>query len=261
MPWVDQAMSILNQGWFSILVGTIVAVVTYRLARQRTSLAYVYLGEHLLGSSSDSLPPAIVVQYNGSSIPRLTKSIIIIWNSGENTLSGGDIVDKDPLRFHIADGRILSLSVLKTGRAVNDFRILTTPGEDTNEVEFTFDFLDANDGAVVEILHTSTDRQPRIKGTLRGLPRGARNFGRFLRTKPRKKPTRGKIPDLLFYLGVAASGALFAASGGRLEFLSDLGRAGTIAASFLGGFAGMWATNWYFTKRKYPKSLHTEALE
>ena len=262
MSWIDNALSLVGQGWFGTLVGLIAAAVTYLWSRKRTSLGYVHLGEHLLGSASDSLPSSIVVQYDGISIPRLTKSIIIIWNSGENTLSGSDIVSKDPLRFHIgADGRILSLSILKASRAVNDFRILTAPGEDTSEAEFSFDFLDAKDGAVVEILHTSTDRQPRIKGTLRGLPKGARSFGRFTRPQPRKNSVISKIPSSLILVCMASAGFIFAISGGRLEILTGPGPAGSVVASFTGGLFGMWATSEYFSRRRYPKSLHTEALE
>lgn len=100
MSWIDYAQGLLEKSWLGTLLGItgiVIAVLTYLWTRRRTSLAYVYLGEHLLGSASDALPPEIVVQYNGISIPRLTKSILILWNSGENTINGEDIVAKDPL--------------------------------------------------------------------------------------------------------------------------------------------------------------------
>lgn len=180
--------------------GIVIAVLTYLWTRRRTSLAYVYLGEHLLGSASDALPPEIVVQYNGISIPRLTKSILILWNSGENTINGEDIVAKDPLRFHVGgDGRNLAAVILKSTRAVNDFSILKPPDGDVSEMEFTFNFLDKNDGVVVEVLHTSADRKPSIKGTLKGLPQGFRNLGQFTRPKPLKK-TSGKLRSITWIL-------------------------------------------------------------
>ncbi|WP_321863405.1 hypothetical protein [Pseudomonas paraveronii] len=266
MSWIDYAQSLLDKSWLGTLLGIagiVFGVLTYLWTRKRTSLAYVHLGEHLLGSASDALPQQIVVQYNGISIPRLTKSIVILWNNGENTVNGEDIVAKDPLRFHVGDdGQILSILILKSSRAVNDFSFLSTPSAKANEEVFTFNFLDANDGVVVEILHTSTDRKPRIKGTLKGLPQGFRNLGQFIRPKPQKsKP--GKLQPLgsiLLPIGVALTGFLTAVYGPRPWFLAN-SDTGLLVYSFLGVVVGMWLNNRFWTRRKYPKSLHTEALE
>lgn len=267
MSWIDYAQGLLEKSWLGTLLGItgiVIAVLTYLWTRRRTSLAYVYLGEHLLGSASDALPPEIVVQYNGISIPRLTKSILILWNSGENTINGEDIVAKDPLRFHVGgDGRILSAVILKSTRAVNDFSIPKPPDGDVSEMEFTFNFLDKNDGVVVEVLHTSTDRKPSIKGTLKGLPQGFRNLGQFTRPKPQKK-TSGKLRSITWILSppvMAVGGFLTAVYGPRPAFFLTNPDSGLFFYSFLGAFVGMWLNNRFWTRRKYPKSLHTEALE
>lgn len=254
----------MDQGRVGLLAGLVVTGVMYLITRRRTSVGYVHLGEHLLGSASDALPSGIVVQYNGMSIPRLTKSILIFWNTGENTVRGSDIVEKDPLRLHIGDdGKILSISVIRTSRSVNEFCLAPTPGLKANEAAITFDFLDAKDGVVVEILHTSTDRKPSIKGTLRGLPQGFRNLGQFTRPKPQKKKRSGPLSALtaavfnpiVFFCACL----LFSFYGPRPEIISD----GTFTGlmGLLGGFSGMWAVNSWATRRKYPKSLHFPALE
>jgi hypothetical protein len=267
MSWIDYAQGLLDKSWLGTLLGIagiVFAVLTYIWTRRRTSLAYVYLGEHLLGSASDALPPEIVVQYDGMSIPRLTKSTLIFWNSGENTVSGEDIVDKDPLRFRVGDdGKILSISIVKSSRAVNDFSFRELPDQIFNEMGFTFNFLDANDGVVVEILHTSTDRRPSIKGTLKGLPQGFRNLGQFTRPKPQKrKPSKwSSIAWGLSTPIVLVGGYLTAVYGPRPAFFLTNPDTALFFYSFLGVFAGMWLPNWFWTRRKYPKSLHTEALE
>ncbi|WP_460115760.1 hypothetical protein [Pseudomonas sp. H2_D02] len=261
MSWIDMAFSLMAQAWLGTVIGIvslIVAAVTYLWTRKRTSLGYVHLGEHVLGSASDSLPSAIVVQYNGVNIPRLTKSVVIFWNSGENTVLGADIVATDPLRFQIGDdGQILSISVLKASRSVNDFTILPSPTE-THKAAFNFNFLDANDGVVVEILHTSTDRKPRISGTLRGLPQGVRNFGQFKRPKPRKIKRMGPLPALIPFVFLCACFAI-AFYVPRPEFISASAFNGLMG--MLGGFWGMWTVDCWATRRKYPKSLYVDALE
>ncbi|MGY2223416.1 hypothetical protein ACW9IK_12075 [Pseudomonas gingeri] len=267
MSWIDYAQGLLDKSWLGTLLGIagiVFAALTYLWTRKRTSLAYVHLGEHLLGSASDALPSEIVVQYNGISIPRLTKSILILWNSGENTVSGEDIVARDPLRFHAGDdGRILSAVILKSSRSVNDFSILKTLDIGANEITFNFNFLDTNDGVVVEILHTSTDRKPSIKGTLKGLPQGFRNLGQFTRPKPQKK-MQGKLRSLawsLFPAVMVLGGFLAAVYGPRPSFFLTNPDTGLFFYSFLGAFVGMWLNNRFWTRRKYPKSLHTDALE
>lgn len=267
MEWIDYALNLFGQSWFGTLigiVGLVAAVFTYLWTRRRTSMAYVHLGEHILGSASDSLPAEIDVQYSGISIPRLTKTTLIIWNSGENTVSGSDIVSKDPLRFAVgSDGRILAVSVLKTSRSVNDFVLVPPLERTTNEAKFTFDFLEANDGAVIEILHTSTNRKPRVEGTLKGLPKGFRNLGQFTRPKPQKKRSKGPFGILrpaLPFIGVAAAGFLFAAFESQSTTF-HLDRMSNILMPFMGGFAGMWAASWFVSRRRYPISLHMEALE
>ncbi|WP_367082547.1 hypothetical protein ABV589_16455 [Pseudomonas sp. HOU2] len=269
MSSIDTALNFLDQGRVGLFVGVVIAIIAYLKSRQRTRVGYVHLGEHLLGSASDALPAGIDVQYEGISVPRLTKSIIIIWNNGENTVSGSDIVEKDPLRFHVGrDGKILSTSVLKVSREVNEFRVVSMPGQESNEAVFTFDFLDASDGAVVEILHTSTNRSPSAKGTLRGLPKGLRNLGQFTRPKPQKKKRSGALsivaavvfsPPVLACAGFAAAVYL-----PRPELLVDIAKNESAYVGFsgvMGAVFGVWAVNTFSARRRYPKSLHLEALE
>lgn len=267
MSWIDSALNFMGKSWLGTLLGIlglVVALATYLWTRKRTSLSFVHLGEHLLGSASDTLPPAIVVQYDGISIPRLTKSILILWNSGENTVVGSDIATKDPLRFEVGDdGQILSISVLKTSRSVNDFNLNPYGKKRKNEAEFGFDFLDANDGVVVEILHTSTDRRPRVKGTLKGLPRGFRNLGRFTRPKPQKNSFKGKWASFVIRfmpLFVFAGGFLASIYEPQPSFLANPDTRIFFYSSF-GVFVGMWANDRFWSRRRYPKGLHTEALE
>lgn len=267
MSWFDNAQSLMDKTWLGSLLGIvsfIAAIIFYFWPRKQTRLSYVHLGEHVLGSASDTLPSAIVVQYNGISIPRLTKSILIFWNSGENTVKGEDIVAKDPLRVHVGDdGQILSAVILKSSRAVNDFSILKTPDIAANEITFDFSFLDKDDGAVVEILHTSTDRKPRIRGTLKGLPQGFRNLGQFTRPKPQKNKTGALLSTFttsLFPALVFSSAAfLFAMYFPRPEIISAGTFNGLMGA--LGGFSSAWLGHAWTTRRRYPKSLHLEALE
>jgi hypothetical protein len=46
-----------------------------------------------------------------------------------------------------------------------------------NCVLLSFDFFDRNDGAILDILHTSSELTPKISGVVRGLPDGVLDWG------------------------------------------------------------------------------------
>jgi hypothetical protein len=268
MSWFENALSLLSPGWVGSLIGlagVISAVVVYLLTRQRTRLGFSYFGEHLLGSSSDSLPQGITVQYAGITIPRLTRSVIVLWNCGENTLLGDSIVKKDQLRFCVREGgRILSIQVVKASRDVNEFVFSPPPPNPENEAIFTFNYLDKNDGVVVEILHTSADKRPSIKGTLRGLPNGLREFGQMSR-RPQKRTLLARFNSVIStWVPITLGGlmgllAVFAPVESFFVFGST--ESSSILFALSAAYMGLGALSLFSSRRKYPKALHVEALE
>ncbi|WP_110950449.1 hypothetical protein [Pseudomonas bohemica] len=270
MPWIDDALRVLGLNWLNGLIAIasfFFAFLSYVWTRRRTKLAYVYVGEHLLGSASDTLPPAIVVQYNGISIPRLTKTVVVIWNDGENPITADNLVASDPLRLEIGgEGEILSVAILKKTREVTNFRLADSAPQLSKQASLTFDFLDAKDGAVVEILHTSTERKPRLLGTLIGLPKGFTNLGQFTRPKAKRKSKNKVVAKLSAWvfspLFVAFIGFLMAIYGPRPAFLFDLPESSLSAmVGVVCGFLITWAFHSWTSRRRYPKNLDLEALE
>lgn len=268
MSWFESALDLLSPGWVGSLIGLaglIAAVVVYILTRRRTSLSCTLGGERLLGLSSAGLPPGITVQYGGRSIPRLTRSLVVLWNSGENTINGDDIVDTDPLRFCVdSDGEILSVQVLKTTREVNGVVIAPPSLQHIREAAFSFKFLDASDGFVVEILHTSKIVEPTILGTIRGIPSGINRVGR---TTAGQRKSKKSSAQLLKYLNGFA--ILFGAAVVCLavflpeQYLNPGNKSVTpgwvlIAAGTANMFVGAMLT--YAGRRRYPKHLHLDAL-
>lgn len=259
MSLFDDTLNLLSPGWVGSLIGLaglLGAAVVYVLTRKRTSISFAHLGKHLLGSSQGSLPSEIVVQYKGVKIPRLTRSVVVVWNSGENTVLGSDIVTKDPLRFCVGnDGQVLSASVVKASRQFNEFDIQPLPIQSPQEVAFSFNFLDAKDGVVVEILHTSEERRPTIKGTLRGLPRGFNDLGAL-------SPKRASFLELVMcwtpiMLGSISIMTSFMIGGGPTN------RGGVDWSLFVMGClsiaTGLYVV--YSSRRRYPKKLESEAFE
>lgn len=277
MPSIDNALNLMNQGWLGTLLGIlgiVFGLATYLWSRKRTSLSYAYLGEHLLGSKSDSLPEGISVQYQGEDIPRLTRSVIVLWNSGESTVMGSDLVDIDPLRFCVeTDGELLSVSLLKASRPVNAFKIRHPSAHAPNEAIVEFNYFDSGDGVVVEILHTSASRQPDIKGTLRGLPKGLKPVGRMTRSSNPFRRTRigrvlsihvpkmGALIPIIFGAGFVLTGLFATPEVANNVMTLNFAQSNTAVLTMGAIYLGFGLFSLYLYRRKYPKNLHVEALE
>ncbi|WP_417911607.1 hypothetical protein [Candidatus Electronema sp. TJ] len=259
MQWINTTLELLSPGWVGAiisLVGLIAAVVTYLFTRQRTRLAYCCAGKRLLGLATDGLPEGITVHYRGQDIPRLTRTLVVLWNAGEKTILGEDIVATDPLRLKLrGDGRVLAATVLKTKRDVCQIKALPdAPGSSChNETHIRFAFLDAEDGAVIEILHTSEESYVEFLGTVRGLPQGLKHIGNIdaVRTFPMPSPW------IILAIGAVTTvaGSIFPQR--TTELLTNRSMVGAWVGVIytLAGLALI-----YKNRRRYPKYLHIEEL-
>jgi hypothetical protein len=255
MHWLNTTLELLSPGWvgtIASLLGLIVGLIAAVVTRQRTRLAYCYTGKRLLGLATDGLPEGITVHYRGQDIPRLTRTLVVLWNDGNTTIHGDNIVAADPLRLKLrGDGRVLAATVLKTKRDVCEIKALPD-ASCPNETHIRFDFLDAGDGAVIEVLHTSEARDVELLGTVRGLPHGLHNFGVI-------RPSSLWCNFLVANGAAAAIVSIFVLIFSLLEVksIADHNSYALILAgiSILAGIAGIC-----ITRRRYPKYLHIEEL-
>lgn len=124
-----------------------------------------------------ALPQEVAVLFKGKSVPRLTKTYIVFWNSGRAFIKGEDIVHDDQLRLEFGEeSEVLNARVIKETHKPNKFAA-TINEQSPNVVFCNFDYLNAGDGVVLELLHTSKEQYPSIKGSIRGIPKGPSNWG------------------------------------------------------------------------------------
>jgi hypothetical protein len=183
-------------------------------------------------------------------------------------------VDIDPLRFRVeTDGELLSASILKASRPVIDFKIRHPSAHAPNEALVEFNYFDSGDGVVVEILHTSASRQPDIKGTLRGLPKGLNSVGRMTRSSNLFKRTRigralsiyvpkiGALIPIIFGGGFMLTGSFATPEVVNTVMTLNLEKSNTAVITMGAVYAGFGLFSLYLFRRKYPRNLHVEALE
>lgn len=173
---VDKVWRIINEPWFGLVVGIllavvgiILAIVLYRRAKPVARLRHAIGHASLIGDAPEALRDGLEVRFNGSVVPRVTRTSYGLWNDGNVTIRGHDIVATDPIRLEFpSDVKILRATIEQTTRAVTDPTVHIT---DT-VVEIGFDFLDRGDGFRAQIIHSGTDKAIVPRGTVRGIPQG-----------------------------------------------------------------------------------------
>ena len=255
-----ELIEFLSQGWVGSLmgivgslIGIIGIVIAYRASRIGPRPVFQYKSLNLIEKEKQALPSDVEIFFRGKKVSRLTKTYIIFWNSGKSTLYGKDIVDDDPLRFSFGkDAEILRARIPKVTKKMNKFEARINP-KSPNEVIIN---LDPNDGAVIEILHTSIQRTPECKGTIRGVPKGILNWGRLPYDVLR-------LPyDVLSYKRhMLRKTFLKVASffGISIIFVGILNREWELV--ILGSFYLIFPAQLWIYRRRYPKSLSIEDVE
>lgn len=263
----------ISPGWVGSLIGLIgvIGLVTtfllYRASRVGPRLAYQYQALRLIGREQQALPEEVTILFRHKKVQRLTKTHIILWNSGKATVNGENIVDDEPLRLEFNKGcEVLSARVLRVTRESNKFTANINP-HSPNEVICSFDYLDAGDGAVIELLHTDEKRYPKVQGTIRGIPKGVLSWGRTL---PSGKPKDFPLPlitNLRTMLIIGLFVGMFLVVYGFLrpiipEFLTSEGDWSrwllvTFGLIIIAGYSLLL----WVSRRRFPKSLLTEDTE
>lgn len=165
---------LVNPSWVGVLIGLlglVMAILGFLVAvRARKNPRVTFLSQDTVLIHDYTTHPAdIEVRYQGVPVPKVTASAVWIWNSGNTTVRGDDIVPSDPIGFQFP-GSALNASVRKVTRDV--IGVSARISSEPSTVHFTFNFLDPGDGAIVEILHDGDAKSPTCVGTIVGLPAG-----------------------------------------------------------------------------------------
>lgn len=158
------------------IIGVIVSYYFYK--RQQSNPVYQTKTIKIIDNFNDNKLEDIKIIYKNKNVQRVLRSYITFWNCGDKTIYGKDIVEKDKLRIVFSDcskdGEIIYSKIVKKNRDVNDFTIMP---EKDNEIIINFDFIDCNDGVVIEVVHSFTESSISLQGTIRGISKDINYYG------------------------------------------------------------------------------------
>lgn len=244
----------IKQNWFGLitfLLGVLVSYIFFKQSLKESVPIYTSKTLKLIGKDNSLIPNDVKIFFKGHEIEQLSKSVIVIWNHGKKTLYESDIVKDDSLKIVFDDSvEILSTDVTKVTRQANKFSV---DHLSKNEVSITFEYLDANDGATIEILHTGYNNIPVISGTIIGIPKGVIKFDK------NRKLLGIEIERLVEYISVAS---LITAFTFLVSLLSDF-KAFTITKTLVLVISILiiLILTYRAKKKPFPKQLNVENID
>ena len=262
------------QNWASILSGIIISSViaffSYRFSKKVAKPSYQKSSLRLIGKDENNLPGEVVVIFKGKEVERLTKTTLVFWNGGNESIDGKNIVESDPIKIAFDDKyHILSYKILERTRSVNNFTV-DKDADRLHQLFLNFDYLDHGDGAVLELLHDSEEKYPRITGTIRGLPKGFIDRGCFDENEVIKNGWAVKklfnnqkwvlvvaisLGLIMFIAGIAGIAGLVAQNVLVVDISHNF-----LVVGGIGYVAGASFLLWH-KRRKYPKKLAISEIE
>lgn len=267
--------SIINAVPITIgILGIAIGLIAYFKPRQRLKFAYQTKYTRYFAQEDYALPSEVVMTFEGEKVERLSKSTIIFWNAGTDVLRGEDIVESDPIRIGFEPtARILSHKVCGSTKDTNQINVHLV-AEAVHELAVTYDYLDPRDGFVLEVMHNSRRRRPRVMGNAKGLSDGPKGLDGANPTQKFSRQLMLRASRFLPYV-VSAVGGVFLLLG-LASFLylnspnvfpawvnslvlwanDDFGHSDASALVALGAayFIPFAAMIW-FPRRRYPKAL------
>ena len=170
------------------IVATIVAVVLGiativfgRRAIRRKKPVWASITNKIIGLDTDA-PAELKLSFADKSVRDVYRTKFIFFNKGREPIRKNDIKD---IAIHFKEANILQPPViLKPSNAAIEFSAKQIVKHGDNAIELSFDYLDHNDGAVVEVLHTKS-KDITHSGTIIGADRKRIDYiGEFLPPRP-----------------------------------------------------------------------------
>lgn len=170
----DHELAVLGLviGIAGILAGVLTSYYFYLKARERADPRYLLQFEPLVGSSSGAMKDVSLL-FKGVEAADLNRCILVLWNRGAKVITHDAIAENDKIIVHLPDGSAaLGAGVSWSSRAAVGLSASCVG----SCVTIDFDFLDENDGGIIEILYQG-DRKtpPTLTGSIMGAPKGIRS--------------------------------------------------------------------------------------
>ena len=148
------------------IFSVVLAIWTYLKGKRKLEIS-CFCNANEIVRSGKNLVADLQLLYQGKPIDNLTITRYVIWNSGNSVLNYSDIVKTKPLQIIAVDDDVefLDATIITESDPTNKFEI----EEFSNQhVKLKFDYVEKNDGIVVQLLHTGKKQSITIDCKIKG---------------------------------------------------------------------------------------------
>lgn len=181
---------ILNLVMIVIALASIgLAVFFYIKSKKVKTPTYIVRTISLVKESIKKIE-TVQINYGGEKVSNLSITKLAFWNDGKSTINSQDIARIEPIKICIEpEYDILECEILFSKNPSNDFNL--TLSEDKKTITVNFDYIDFEEGIVVQICHTgSSNKDICVTGQVKSVKKIVRKENvPFLFVKLNKKPS------------------------------------------------------------------------
>ena len=147
---------LINATFFDYLTALsfVLAFIFYSKSKRDKILKFDIRSYNLIKDSINKFD-LLKIEYDGQKIDNLTISKVAVWNSGKEAVRKSDIPVMSPICVKSNDGIILNSSIIAQSNISNMFSCNISDNKDC--VIIDFDFIDYDNAAIIEFLHTSSN--------------------------------------------------------------------------------------------------------
>lgn len=170
-------LSMLVNAIFAV-IGGIISWIVARSTSLKTEMSVIVYSSTIF---KDGVFPGVTIKVNGEDSKTLTKSEVVLWNSGFTTIYGSDVVEGNRLRIELPqNSQFYASEIEKTTDSDMKFEIK----EDATSLDIAFDYCKQGEGIRIAILHDSEKIE--FKGKLKT----ASNIKKYYRNERTVSPKK-----------------------------------------------------------------------
>lgn len=160
-PWVTIGSIFLG------ITGIILSIIFYFKSKRTKKLKTKLKSINLVKDSIKKIE-GLNIEFFGNPIPNLTITKLALWSSGNESIQKHDIPTSNPLSIVALNNvTILEAKIIYEKNKHNSLKI-NIPS-DSKKINIDFEFLDSEDGCVIQVLHTgSSSDDITLDGTIIG---------------------------------------------------------------------------------------------
>ena len=137
----------------------------YKRSTRKKEILYTKVNAKINQNHSKGIS-VFTSKYKNKPVGNITATRYLLWNNSSQAIRKIDIAPRDPLQFSTANGyEILDAKIIYPKNSLNGF-MLSELKKTNTFTKLSFDFINKDEGAIIQIIHTGGTNNIRFNGTI-----------------------------------------------------------------------------------------------